>query len=368
MVWSLAFSPDGRRVAAGCDDGFVFVWDTSDWREVRRLEVASDAVRSAAFLPDGRRVVSSHASGKLIVWDLDTGRELLRLHGTGNRPTLAVLADGRRVLTAEASGLIRSWSLDEDFVRPRELDLLGRWAEAGAALDKSLRSRPADPRLWILRARHDMLLGRWEEAAADFRKAIELARDDTGVLALVAGALQVAPPGPGEGAKRLLDSLDPRGPRAVTLWMKLERPILGVNGAPQKDGVTLMSIDPKGGAAAAGLQAGDVLFEVAGKPVVNPDSLRDAIKGRHAGDPVTVKFRRGTTSFNRAVTLKSWPIPFVAPGSIAAGPRRGPRPLRQRRLPAGLHHHVPGLEGPAHLCRPLAQETGRTSPGGGHPR
>ena len=103
-------------------------------------------------MPDGRHVVSSHTSGKLIVWDLDTGRELLRLHGTGNRPTLAVLADGRRILSADASGLIRSWSLDDDFVRPRELDLLGRWAEAGTALDKSLRSRPADPRLWILRA------------------------------------------------------------------------------------------------------------------------------------------------------------------------------------------------------------------------
>ena len=145
-----------------------------------------------------------------------------------------------------------------------------------------------------------MLLGRWEEAAADFRKAIELARDDTGVLALVAATCRSRRRVPARGRNVSWTRSIP-GVRAVTLWMKLQRPILGVNGIPQKDGVTSMSIDPKGGAAAAGLQAGDVLFEVAGKPVVNPDSLRDAIKGRHAGDPVTVKFRRGTTSFSRAL-------------------------------------------------------------------
>jgi WD40 repeat protein len=48
----------------------LFIWDVRDWREVHRLELGSDTVRSAAFLPDSRRVVSAHASGKLIVWDL----------------------------------------------------------------------------------------------------------------------------------------------------------------------------------------------------------------------------------------------------------------------------------------------------------
>ena len=249
-TWALAYSPDGRRVLAGCDDGLLFLWDASDWRLVHRLESASDAVRSAAFLPDGRHVVSAHASGRLIVRELDAGREVLRLHGVGNRPTLAVPPDGRRVVISSADGLIRSWSLDEDLVRPRELDLLGRWAEAGAALEKSLHKRPDDPRLWILRGRHDMLLGHWDEAVADYRKAIAASRDDADLLGLVAGALQVEPPGSGEGAQRLLDLLDPQAPRAVTLWTKLVRPGLGVSVAPLKDGVRLISVDPKGGAGA----------------------------------------------------------------------------------------------------------------------
>jgi len=311
-IWSLAFAPDGRHALAGCDDGLLLIWDTSDWREVHRLESASGDVRSVAFLPDSHGVVSAHGSGKLTVRDLDSGREVLKLHGIGSRPALAVVPDGKRVLTAGAEGLVRLWSLDQDLVRPRELDLLGRWTEAGASLEKSLRARPDDPRLWILRGRHDMLLGHWDHAAVDYRRAIELGRGDTGVLALVASALQVEPPSSGEGAQRLLDFLDPQAPHAVTLWMKLGRPVLGVNGAHVKDGISLMALDPKGAAAKAGFQVGDVLSEVAGKPVVDPDSLRAALKGFVPGDQVTVNSRRGTSSFRRTVTLGSTPIPFVA--------------------------------------------------------
>ncbi len=310
-IWSLAFAPDGRHALAGCDDGLLLIWDASDWRVIHRLESALGDIRSAAFLPGSRSVVSAHGLGKLTVRDLDFGREVLRLYGTGIRPTLAIVPDGKRVLTADAEGLVRLWSLDRDLVRPRELDLLGRWEEAGAALDKSLRARPDDPRLWILRGRHDVLLAHWDLAAVDYRKAIELARGDRGVLALVAAALQVEPPSSSEGAQRLLDFLDPQAPHAVTLWMKLERPALGVNGAHVSDGISLTTLDPKGGAAKAGFQVGDVISEVAGKPVVDMDSLRAALKGIIPGDQVAVNSRRGTSSFSRTVTLGSLPIPFV---------------------------------------------------------
>jgi tetratricopeptide (TPR) repeat protein len=312
-IRSLSFSPDGRRALAGCDDGLLFVWDTSDWREVRRLESHSDTVLSAAFAPDGRHVISAHGSGRVIVRELDSGREVLRLQNTGNRPTLAVLPDGRRVVTGDSDGPIRLWSLDEGLVRPRELDLLGRWAEAEAALTRSLRDRPDEPRLWILRGRHDMLLARWDEAVASFRKAIELGRDDLDVLGLVAGALQVDPPSPGEGARRLLDSLDPQGPHAATLWLKLTRPGLGIGGGrPTKDGIRVMAIDPKGGAAKAGVQVGDMVSEVAGKPLVDSEAFRAALKGRRPGDPVAVTVHRGASSIRRTVSLGSISIPYQA--------------------------------------------------------
>ena len=316
-IWSVALSPDGRRALAGCDDGVLYTWDLGDRRKVGRLESGAGPVRAAAFATEGRRAVSAHGTGALIVWDLDAGREVLRLHGNAGRPNLAALPEGRRVLTGDGDGVIRLWSLDEELVRPRELDLLGRWAEAGAALERSLGGRTDDPRLWTLRGRHDMLLGRWDEAVADFRKAIELGRDDALVLSLVAGALQVEAPSPGEGSQRLLDLLDPRAPRAVTLWMKLERPALGIDGVPLPDGLRLASIDPKGPAAKAGLRAGDILSEVAGRPVVDVATLRVALKGHAAGDRVAVSARRDASSFRSTVELGSVPIPQVSRQGLA---------------------------------------------------
>jgi WD40 repeat protein len=310
-IWSVAFAPDGRRALAGGDDGVLFVWDTSDWRVVHRLEGAWDAVRSAAFAPDGRRALSGHGSGKLILWDLESGQEAFRLLGSGGRLALAVLPDGHRVLTADSDGLVRLWSLQEDLVRPRELDLLGHWEKAGAELDKSLRSRPDDPRLWTLRGRHHMLLGNWDQATTDYRKAIELGRDDPWVLAVIADALRVELPSSGDGARHLLDLLDPDWPRSVALWTKLGRPVLGIDVEPLQDGCRLKSIDPAGGAGKAGFQVGDVLMEVGGKAVVDSDSIRLALKRHHPGDKVVVTFRRGTNSGSSTVTLGYRPTPFL---------------------------------------------------------
>ncbi len=195
-IRSVAISPDGRRALAGGDDGVLFVWEMSDWQAVRRLEEATDPILSAAFMPDGRRVISGHGSGKLVVWDLENGRGVLRLLGPAGRLAIAVLPNGRSVLTADSDGLVRLSSLEEDLVRPCELDLLGRSEEAGAELDKSLRSRPHDPRLWTLRGRHNALLGHWDLATADYRKAIELGRNDPHLLAIIADALHTEAPRP----------------------------------------------------------------------------------------------------------------------------------------------------------------------------
>jgi hypothetical protein len=193
---------------------------------------------------------------------------------------------------------------------------LGRCDEAGAELDKSLRSRPGDPRLWTLRGRHDALLGRWDGAMADYRKAIELGRNDTRVMAIVADALHTEPPRPGQGPESLLDLLDPEWSRSVALWVKLGRPILGIDAEPVKDGCRLKSIDPAGGAAKAGIQVGDVITEVAGKAVPDPDSIRLALYRFLPGDKVIVNSRRGTNSASRTVTLGYFQTPFVVRNNL----------------------------------------------------
>jgi WD40 repeat protein len=72
-VFSLAFSPDGHYLAAGCDDGTIMLWGVKDPAAPSPyppLVEHSEAVDAIAFSPDGLRLASAGSEGKIIVWDI----------------------------------------------------------------------------------------------------------------------------------------------------------------------------------------------------------------------------------------------------------------------------------------------------------
>jgi WD40 repeat protein/tRNA A-37 threonylcarbamoyl transferase component Bud32 len=106
-VMSLAFSPDGRTLAAATREGRATVWDV-DSRSLRLgpFSVSGTVYGSivgVGFVADGTTLAVADSSG-LALWDVATGDPAGRLEGFGTPHTdVAASADGTLVASAQVS-------------------------------------------------------------------------------------------------------------------------------------------------------------------------------------------------------------------------------------------------------------------------
>jgi WD40 repeat protein/serine/threonine protein kinase len=108
---SVVFSPDGPRVAGGgLNDKPVKVWDCVSGEELLTLKGHTFQVRSVAFSLDGRRLASGSEDGTVKVWDSTTGKELCSGKGhAGAIISLAFSPDGQRLLSGSWDGTVQAW-------------------------------------------------------------------------------------------------------------------------------------------------------------------------------------------------------------------------------------------------------------------
>jgi WD40 repeat protein len=114
-VVSVAFSPDGNRLASGGGvwdgpkhqwvSGEVKVWDAATGQQTRTLQAHTGEVCCVAFSPDGKRLASAGAGVK--VWDAATGQESLTLNWQVF--TVAFSPDGQRLASASYDGTVMVW-------------------------------------------------------------------------------------------------------------------------------------------------------------------------------------------------------------------------------------------------------------------
>jgi WD40 repeat protein len=106
--WRVAYSPDGKLVAAG-DGSETHVWDLGTGKEVWQVEHGAEWLPGLAFSPDGKRVATRDQEGKGVrLLDATTGKEVR--HYEGHKQAVKALAfspDGKWLASGSDDATVR---------------------------------------------------------------------------------------------------------------------------------------------------------------------------------------------------------------------------------------------------------------------
>jgi WD40 repeat protein len=111
MPWDGTFSPDGKLFAVASTLGFVRLWETATSRETATFRDFLLGVHSVAFSPDGKRLAAGGNGQEAIkLWDIESHQELIALEGQGSmfHPT-AFSPDGNVLGSRNVNGVLHLW-------------------------------------------------------------------------------------------------------------------------------------------------------------------------------------------------------------------------------------------------------------------
>jgi WD40 repeat protein len=118
-VSQVAVSPNGKVLGTLGEDHLLILWDLTNGKEIRRIEMPADqpgvpAFGTVEFAPDGKHFAVSWSNQPLVLYETATGKEI-RTFGDKDNPVgvlnVAFTPDGKSVAGACGDGVVRFWDM-----------------------------------------------------------------------------------------------------------------------------------------------------------------------------------------------------------------------------------------------------------------
>lgn len=110
IIYSVAFSPDGKFIASGGVDNSLKLWSLEGGAAIKTFKGHRNFVNSVAFSPDGGKLASASEDGTVKLWDREGGACLNTLRGHRDSVwSVAFFPDGERLASGSTDGTIKLW-------------------------------------------------------------------------------------------------------------------------------------------------------------------------------------------------------------------------------------------------------------------